>query len=51
MKRTRLRPMSAKKRREIKVRQGIIRDRCELVGHSTCSGPIEKHEIVRRSQS
>lgn len=51
MKRTRLRPLSAKKRREIKVRQGIIRDRCELVGHSTCSGPIEKHEIVRRSQS
>lgn len=51
MKRTRLNPMSAKKRREITLRKRIVRDRCELAGHSRCSGLIEKHEIVRRSQS
>jgi len=43
--------MSAKKRAEIEARKLIVRDVCELAGYSVCSGPIEKHEIVRRSQS
>lgn len=49
MKRTRLRPMSPKKRAEIAARKLIVRDTCALAGHSPCSGPIEKHEIVRRN--
>lgn len=51
MKRSPIRRVSKKKRLELAFRKTIVRDRCELFGHSRCSGPIDRHEIVRRSQS
>lgn len=50
--RSRLRPVSDRKRQEIAERKEIVRDSCELAGHEfPCWGPIDKHEIVRRSQN
>lgn len=53
LRRTGIRPRSKRKQAEIEIRRSdeFRRDRCELAGvRFPCWGPIDRHEIVRRSQ-